>query len=146
LRHSNINAEELLVDVVNNLYQCLSGFSNAERNWEDYASLFSPDATIFVISNDSEKRTIESKTVSGYIDYFTHVIGDRSFYEKEVARRIEFKDSFAVYWSDYEARLSAMGDPIYTGTNCFQLYQSNDRWLVISILWERKLKPEFLTS
>ncbi|CAN0347659.1 unnamed protein product, partial [Phaeothamnion confervicola] len=79
-----------------------------------------------------------------YIDYFNSVVGDSPFYEKSVANRIECLDSFAIVWSNYEVRISTNNDPLHIGTNCFQLFFDQERWLIISILWERKVKKQDL--
>ena len=145
---ARMNKETSVIAVVQSLYQCISGGYNAERDWRRYTSLFLPNAVITVISSTSDNNTriIDSTTVANYIDYFIRVIGDMPFYEKEVTHRIEFMDSYAIYWSDYEARLNLSSEPIYKGTNCFQLVFHEDKWSFISALWERKLKAEHLSQ
>lgn len=141
-----MNKEASLIDVVHSLYQCISGEFNAARDWGKYTSLFLPSAVIHVISSSTinGSKIIESTTVNNYIDYFISVIGDMPFYEQEVSHRIEFMDSYAICWSDYEARIDQSSEPIYIGTNCFQLVYQQEKWFFISILWERKLKAEHL--
>jgi hypothetical protein len=49
------------------------------------------------------------------------MVGDVSFFERDVNHRIDWQDSFALVWSEYEARRSPEGAVIYSGTNCFHL-------------------------
>lgn len=133
-----LNLEQLL----HRLYECISGNSNADRKWDEYASYFLPTAQLNIVNQQKE---IVSKTVQEYIDDFISIIGDVTFFEKDVSHRIERVDSFAVVWSDYEARRVPDGEVIYAGTNCFQFLYNGKDWKVISLLWERKVRPQHLS-
>jgi hypothetical protein len=129
-----------LLNIIEEVYKCISGYKDTERDWDKYLTLFMPGAKLNIIYDNGNSKAVESKSVVEYIDYFLSIIGNNAFFERQISYRIEYVDSFAVVSSDYEARFSPIGPVVYSGTNCFQLYFNGKNWSIISILWERKVK------
>jgi hypothetical protein len=62
---------------------------------------------------------------------------ENSFYEIELARRVERYGHIAQVFSTYESR-SALDDeqPFARGINSIQLMHDGERWWVMSIMWD----------
>ena len=135
--------DQAIASLLHLTYQCISGSKPEERDWNTYRAQFIPEARLNIVLNNENKVTVSVNTVDDYVRDATQLIGNSPFFEKDVAHRIEYKDNFALVWSDYEARKSPDGEIIYTGTNCFQMIFDGHRWKIISMLWERKARPTF---
>jgi hypothetical protein len=62
---------------------------------------------------------------------------DQGFYEREIAHKIETFGNIAHVWSTYESRRKlddAM--PFTRGVNSFQFVHHDNRWWVLTILWD----------
>ena len=140
------NNNASIASLIQKTYQCISGNNHTERDWQTYRTLFIPDARLTIVLKGNNTNQLLVYTIDDYIQNISQLLGDSSFFERDVQHRIEYQDSFAVVWSDYEARIVPQGEIIYTGTNCFQLYFDGNQWRIISLLWERKAKPEFFEN
>ena len=64
-------------------------------------------------------------------------VGEKGFYECEVAREVRQYDRFATVYSVVESR-SERGAPKanFTGVNSIQLYRADDGWRIISLYYQ----------
>ena len=63
------------------------------------------------------------------------------FFEREIGRRTEIYRFITHFFSTYDSRNSEKDKKPFTrGINSIQLLNSNNRWYVISILWNGETK------
>jgi len=71
----------------------------------------------------------------------------KSFYEKEVARRTEQFGRIAHVWSTYESRHNASDpEPFMRGINSFQLFNDGSRWWILSVYWQHETPQHAIPS
>lgn len=62
---------------------------------------------------------------------------DQGFFEREIARKIETFGKVAHVWSTYESRRKPDDVmPFTRGINSFQFIRDQNRWWVLTILWD----------
>lgn len=61
------------------------------------------------------------------------LLGQRNFYEREVAQQIASFDHVAHAWSTYETRDCPDGPVRVRGVNAFQLLHDGQRWCILSL-------------
>ena len=135
--------------IMDGLYEAISFTEPAAIDWARVRSHMAPDAQLIrVLPGSLERMTIET-----WIDGFRALIAGGSlptFWEGEIARRIDRLGDIAHFLSTYEAR-PRRDDPrvLWRGINSVQLYRRDERWWVSSILWTResdeaRIPPEYL--
>jgi hypothetical protein len=115
-------------ETVKNLYRAISIKKGEMPDWEKFRSLFFPGAQL--ISNTGEKPLVWS--VEEFIAYYRERIKDKTveeFYEGEIAQKTEIFGKIAHRFSTYEAK------PYKRGINSIQLLQTENKWLVTSLIW-----------
>lgn len=64
-------------------------------------------------------------------------VGDKGFYECEVAREVRQYDRFATVYSVVESRSERVAPKAsFTGVNSIQLYRADDGWRIISLYYQ----------
>jgi len=82
-------------------------------------------------------------TPEEYIKRAEPFLVGNDFFEREIGRRTEQYRHVTHIFSTYDSRNSASDSkPFSRGINSIQLIHDNDRWLIISILWNRETKDE----
>jgi len=140
---------ETIEGVVRGLYEAISFRDPAAIDWARVRSHMAPDAQLIRVLPGS----IERMTIDSWIDGFRALIENGTlptFWEGEIARRIDRLGDIAQVFSTYEAR-PRREDPrvLWRGINSVQLYRRDGRWWVSSILWTReseaaRIPPEYL--
>jgi len=64
-------------------------------------------------------------------------VGDKGFYECEVAREVRQYDRFATVYSVVESRSERSAPKAdFTGVNSIQLYRADDGWRIVSLYYQ----------
>jgi len=124
-------------------YDVISGPRGKPRDWERERSLFYPGARLMPTATIAGRNDVELAAqildVEGYIARVEPLFEKSSFYEKEIARRVESFGSIAHVWSTYESRHDPSDpEPFMRGINSIQLFNDGTRWWVLSIYWQHE--------
>ena len=124
-------------------YDVISGPASKPRDWERERSLFYPGARLMPTATVAGSNDVELAPqildVEGYIARVEPLFEKSSFYEKEIARRVESFGSIAHVWSTYESRHDPSDpEPFMRGINSIQLFNDGRRWWVLSIYWQHE--------
>ena len=122
------------------MYECISGPAGAPRDWARFRYLQRPDAMSLrtVIDADGQTRA-EVFDVDGYIANVEPFFAQNSFFEIEIANRIERFGQVAHVWSRYEARPAPDSTTLLKrGANSIQLFNDGSRWWVVSTIWDNE--------
>ena len=122
------------------IYACISGPAGAPRDWARFRFLQRPDAISLRTVIDADGRPhAEAFGVEAYIANVEPFFAQNSFFEIEIAHRIERFGQIAHVWSLYEAR-SAPDSPtlLKRRANSIQLFNDGSRWWVVSTIWDNE--------
>jgi hypothetical protein len=91
------------------------------------------------------KVDTRAMTPEEYIKRAEPFLVGNGFFEREIGRRTEKYRRITHIFSTYDSRNSASDSkPFARGINSIQLMHDNDRWWIISILWNGETKDERL--
>lgn len=122
--------------VVTEVYKVISGPQGAPRDWDRFRSLFLPGARM-IPQHRVPAGPIQSMEVDAYIVRASKVFETMSFYEIEIASRIETFGDIAHVLSTYESRYNADDpEPFMRGINSIQLIRDGSGWRVASVIWD----------
>jgi hypothetical protein len=130
---ADVETPEAVVDAV---YRLLSGRADEPRDWLALASLCLPDGRMVPVSIVEGSVVTETFDIAGYARSRTPMLAAGDFYEREVDRRVEQRGNIAQVWSLYEARRSPDGPPFLRGVCGIQLLRRDDRWWIVSAIWQ----------
>jgi hypothetical protein len=127
-----------LSSVIAAFYRSISFRRGSRPDWTLERELVDPNARL-VRNSDKGRETFD---LESYIRNFEAMI-DRgelpSFHEKEIASRVDQFGNIAHIFSTYEARADEKSpDVLFRGINSIQLLQTDGRWRIVSIIWQRE--------
>jgi hypothetical protein len=129
---------ETVEGIVKALYEVVSGPAGG-RDWERERSLLHPHARLMPTRPEPGGAVVDVFDCEGYIASRSPFFAANSFYETEVAHRVERFGNIAHVWSTYESRRSLEdAEPFMRGINSIQLFHDGDRWWVMSVLWDNE--------
>jgi hypothetical protein len=126
--------------IIKALYETISGPAG-HRNWYRERSLFVEGARMVPIGKriheDGEFRVMSvEEWIEDAIDY----LAENDFYETEIQRQMHRFGNIIQAFSTYEARNSLDGPPVARGINSFQLMYREERWWIVSVMWDNESK------
>ena len=128
--------------IIKALYEVISGEKGEERDWDRFRNLFHESGTLRSVNQDKNgevKMTV--MTPDQYIQRAGPYLINNGFFEREIGRRSENYRFITHIFSTYDSRNSEKDKKPFTrGINSIQLLNSNNRWYVISILWNGETK------
>ena len=126
--------------VVDEMYAMISG-PKGPRDWSRQANAFTADARQMRTGVDGYGVPwIKIMSPAQYQADVSPFFATTSFFEVEMARRIEVLGNMAHVWSLYEAR-QAPDDttPERRGINSIQLFKGADgAWKIVSMIWDNE--------
>ncbi|HYG01731.1 MAG TPA: hypothetical protein VD927_04755 [Chryseosolibacter sp.] len=126
--------------VVKSLYDVISGEAGP-RNWDRFRSLFYADAYMAaMIPGPDGKPTFKKFSPEEYIKMNAPMFEKFSFMEKEIGRTEDVYGNIAQVFSAYEFTLGTPTPMNERGINSIELIKENDRWYVLSIIWNDESK------
>lgn len=119
-------------------YRIISGRAGQERNWEQFRTLFYPDARLTPNQrNTNNQFCAVAYDVEKYIARLSGFLGQNDFYEVGFIQRVEVYGDIAQVYSTYEARVTETSDEILkTGVCLVQFIYCSEGWKIISMVWE----------
>jgi hypothetical protein len=130
--------------VVDAVYRILSGRADEPRDWAGLETLCVPAARLIGVSVVDGLVVAETLDIVAYARSRAPLLASNDFYEHDVRRRVDQSGNIAHVWSLYEARRSPDGPAFMHGVGSFQLLRRNDRWRIMSAMWQAA--PEQLDS
>jgi hypothetical protein len=139
--------------IISALYDAVSGAAGEKKDWNRLRALFAPDARLMpIVWEGGDRFSLRTLSVDEYVGHAAAYFETRSFYEQEIARRVQSFGSMAHVFSTYAAfETKSSPVPIKRGINSIQLYFDGTRWWILSILWDDEresspIPPEYLSS
>jgi hypothetical protein len=127
---------ESIEAIVGAFYDTLSGPAGP-RDWDRLRNLGAPTARMMPgRPQEDGSHSLQVFDMEGYIASRTPFFLENSFYEEEVACRVERFGNIAHAWSTYEARHTPDGEVFMRGINSIQLYFDGDRWWTMGVIWD----------
>lgn len=125
-----------IAELLERLYAVISFEEGEEPNWPGFEQIFSPHARITRLTAEGTDY-LDPKSFLAMVRNLLEVGAYTSFFEFEVARRVELFGDIAQVWSVYETRrdkaaLEALG----RGVNSIQLIRERDTWRILGLLWD----------
>jgi hypothetical protein len=132
-----------IAHVLDRLYAVISFEEGDEPNWQELEQLFSRHARITRVTPDGTDY-MDPQAFLAMTRNLLELGVYTSFYEFEVARRVQRFGGVAQVWSLYETRRSkTAARALGRGVNSIQLIQSDESWQVLGLLWdESKATPD----
>ena len=126
-----------LDNIIEALYEVISGDKGVKRDWDRFENLFSEDARLVPSSKNKENKVgYQIMTPSSYKESSGTYLEENGFFEKEIHRVTEVYGSLVHIWSTYESyRTSKDETPFMRGINSIQLLNDGERWWVMQIYW-----------
>lgn len=126
-----------LDDVITALYAAISG-GPGEQDWDLAFDLYHPAARLVRTGLDEDGKAVaHSFSPEEYRDNARALLKDLSFYEIEIAKRIERFGNIANVFSAYEAKRDPHDTKlIKRGMNMIHLYDDGRRWWIMHIIWD----------
>jgi len=127
-------------NILHAIYEVISGPAGQERDWDRLRDLYLPEArmirTVFAPDGSPEPKIM---SMEQYIEDTHDFFQQNSFYEKQIARRIETFGCITHVFSVYEARHNPDDRvPFKRGINSIQLFHNGQRWRVVNVLWDNE--------
>ncbi len=125
--------------IVDAYYASVSGPKGQPRDWGRFLSLFMPDARFIVA------RVVDGKSVPFALSPDEFVRSNRTYFErggyfeKDIYREVNTFGHIAQVFSTYASRRAqADPEPYARGINSFQLFHTDGRWWITSIMWDHE--------
>lgn len=135
------------------LYDVISGPVGAQRDWNRFYSLFTPNARMMpIIVHPDGTVTERWITLNEYRSHAEKRLMEMGFFENEKARSTEQFGQLVHAFSTYEGRKgSPTAEPFTRGVNSIQVVNDGKRWWIASIAWrgeddKLKLPARYLQS
>jgi len=115
------------------------GISGKRPDWDRLRPLFHPDARLIPPAGEENPPTALSfdQFQECALKNIASLTPDQGFYEREIAHKAETFGNMAHIWSTYESRRQPDdATPFARGINSFQFVRHDNRWWVLTILWD----------
>ena len=138
--------------IISASYDVISGGVDERRDWDRERSLFHPDSRHMPTYRAESGEWIADVTdVEGFIERADRYFSEQSFYESEIARKVERFGNIAHVFSTYEWSHEQGGLAGGRGINSFQLLFDGTRWWIMSVFWQQEsneylIPAEYLPS
>lgn len=126
--------------IIKAMYDTISGPAGT-RNWYRERSLFLDGARLIPIGKRIHKEgELQILSLEEWIEDAEPFLAENDFYEIEIMRQMNRYGNLVQAFSTYEARNSEDGEPIARGINSIQLLHKDDRWWIVTIMWDNETK------
>jgi len=125
-----------IVALLERLYAVISFEEGEEPDWAGFEQIFSRHARITRVTAEGTDY-LDPKGFLAMVRSLLEVGAYTSFFEFEVARRVEYFGHIAQIWSVYETRRDKRAfEALGRGVNSIQLIRERDIWRVLGLLWD----------
>jgi hypothetical protein len=119
------------------LYAVISGPAG-DRDWNRFRSLFAKNARLTPVTNDPADHPARPMSPDDYINLAGGYFKSHAFYESAVVNKVDRFGNIVQVFSSYESRNAPNEKPFARGINSIQLFYDQNRWYVLSILWDEE--------
>jgi hypothetical protein len=126
------------------ILQSISGDAGEKRNWNRFRNLFHPLAQISAIFHKGDSAWIKIHTINEFISHAGTWYEENGFREYKYKSKVEEFGNIAQVFQSYGAAL-ADGKEIERGINSYQLAFIDNRWWIISLMWDSETAKQKLT-
>lgn len=124
--------------IINAMYDTISGPAG-KRSWYRLRSLYLDGARLVPIGKRIHKDgDLRIMSLEEWIEDVSPYFADNDFYEKEIVRHHHQFGNMIQVFSTYEARNDPDKKPIARGINSIQLVNHEDRWWIVSLMWDNE--------
>ena len=125
-----------ITDLLERLYAVISFEEGEEPDWPGLERIFSRHARITRVTPEGADY-LDPGSFLAMTRNFLDIGAYTSFFEFEVARRVERFGDIAQVWSLYETRRNRTArEALGRGINSIQLIREGDAWRVLGLLWD----------
>lgn len=130
--------------IISALYEVISGEKGEARDWDRFRYLFHTSGTLrSVVKTKADLIDTRVMSPDNYIEWAEPNLVGNGFFEREIGRQTETYRHVTHVFSTYDSRNSFSDKkPFARGINSIQLIYDNDRWWIISILWNSETKDD----
>ena len=129
-------------NVVNTLYDVVSGKKNEERDWKLFKLLFHPDAKLITAGRNNDREfQVKFMGAADYVKNSSKWIASNGFVKKEMRRKTEEFGRMAHVFSSYKTYNTEdenKEDSEMRGINSIQLLNDGERWWILNIYWTQE--------
>jgi hypothetical protein len=126
--------------IIKAMYETISGPAG-HRNWYRERSLYFEGARLIPIGNRVHKDSeLQIMSIDEWIEDAEEYLVENDFYESEIMRQMYRFGNLVQAFSTYEARNNLEGAPIARGINSIQLLKKDDRWWIVTVMWDNESK------
>ena len=135
---------ELLHQTIRSLYEVISFAEGDEPDWEEMKNVFLPNARFTRITPEGVEH-FDLATFQAMAQEMLDRGMYTSFYEYEIARKVDNFGSMAHVLSAYETKRNAAAVGFLArGLNSIQFLWSGESWRVLSLLWDEETEKNLL--
>jgi hypothetical protein len=132
----NAEASSQIDDLMDLFYRVVSFEEGGSPDWESMTRLFSRQARITRVTPEAVDY-LDLKSFRDLAEELIEVGAFTSFFEREIARRVERFGSVMHVASAYETKISPDAvDYIERGVNSLQLVHEDGSWKICSLCWD----------
>ena len=123
--------------IVHALYDIISTPAGEIPNWSRWNTLFIPEARLIALgSNNEGEDGYNTWTPDEYKEQVGGYLEENPFFEIEASHTSEQFGNMVHRFSTYESYRSMAEPPFSRGINSIQLLYMEDRWWIVTILWQ----------
>ena len=119
------------------LYAVISGPAG-DRDWPRFRSLFAKGARLTSVTKNSADHPARLLGAEEYATLAGGYFKTHAFYENAIVNKVDRFGNMAQVFSSYESRTAPNEKPFARGINSIQLFYDQNRWYVLSILWDEE--------
>ena len=123
--------------ILTELYAVISGPAG-DRDWSRFRSLFAANARLTSVTKEASEHPAKPMSPDDYINLAGSYFKTHAFYEKPIVNKVDRFGNIVQVFSSYESRNAPNEKPFARGINSIQLFYDQDRWWVLSILWDEE--------
>lgn len=124
--------------IIKAMYDTISGPAG-KRNWYRTRSLYLEGARLIPIGDRVHTEGgLRVMDIDEWIEDAEPFLAENDFYETEIMRQMNRYGNLVQAFSTYEAKNSLDGAPIARGINSIQLLYKDDRWWIVTIMWDNE--------
>jgi hypothetical protein len=131
--------------ILTTLYAVISGPAG-DRDWNRFRSLFAKDARLTSVTKEASDHPARLLSADEYISLAGGYFKTHAFYENAIVNKVDRFGNMAQVFSSYESRNAPAEKPFTRGINSIQLFFDQDRWWILSILWDEESPTNPLPS
>ena len=126
--------------IIKAMYDTISGPAG-KRNWYRERTLFLDGARLIPIGKRIHKEgELQILSLEEWIEDAEPFLAENDFYEIEIIRQMNRYGNLVQAFSTYEARNTEDGEPIARGINSIQLLHKDDRWWIVTVMWDNETR------